>query len=109
MSAHATGTLQGDAQEAQAIAGIFGDRVPVSSLKGHLGHSMAACGAGELILGLKMMNEGVLIGTRNLDEVAEECSGIQHLKENKKIKVDTMLSNNFAFGGINTSMILRRM
>jgi 3-oxoacyl-[acyl-carrier-protein] synthase II len=107
ISAHATGTLQGDAQEAKAIAGLFGDEVPVSSLKAHFGHSMAACGAGELILSLKMMEEGLLIGTRNLDEVAEDCSGIYHLRKNTKQNVKTVLSNNFAFGGINTSCIIK--
>lgn len=107
VSAHATGTMQGDAQEAQAIAGLFSDKVAVSSLKAHFGHSMAACGTGELIMALKMIESGTLIGTRNLDEVAPDCSGVWHLTKNHKQKTNTVLSNNFAFGGINTSLVIR--
>ncbi|MBC7370789.1 MAG: beta-ketoacyl-[acyl-carrier-protein] synthase family protein [Bdellovibrionaceae bacterium] len=109
VSAHATGTLQGDAAEAAAIGGLFGGQVPVSSLKAHFGHSMAACGTQELITTLMMMNEGVQIGTRNLEEVAPECSQVMHLKQNRKISTDIALSNNFAFGGINTSFVIRKV
>jgi 3-oxoacyl-[acyl-carrier-protein] synthase II len=109
VSAHATGTLQGDAAEAAAVGAMFGSQVPVSSLKGHLGHSMAACGTQELITTLMMMDEGILIGTRNLEEVAPECAQVMHLKENKKQRTQVALSNNFAFGGINTSFIIRKV
>lgn len=109
ISAHATGTLQGDAQEAKAISELFHQQqTPVSSLKAHFGHSMAACGAGELIMSLKMMEDDILIGTRNLDEVAEDCSGVRHLTNNIKQKSNTVLSNNFAFGGINTSIVIKK-
>lgn len=107
VNAHATGTLQGDAQEALAIKNVFGSNVPVSSLKAHFGHSMAACGVGEIIATLKMMESSTLIGTRNLEEVAEECSGINHLLKNTKSNFNLALSNNFAFGGINTSLIIK--
>lgn len=108
VNAHATGTLQGDAAEAGAIGTMFGQQIPVSSLKGHMGHSMAACGTQELIAGLLMMDEGVLIGTRNLDDVAPECAKVHHLQSNLKRSTEIMLSNNFAFGGINTSLIIRK-
>ena len=107
VSAHATGTLQGDAQEAMAIQNVFGSEVPVSSLKGHFGHSMAACGVGEVITTLKMMEAETMIGTRNLEEVAPDCMGIKHLLKNEKRKFNLALSNNFAFGGINTSLIIK--
>lgn len=107
INAHATGTMQGDAQEAIAIKSVFGSDVPVSSLKGHLGHSMAACGVGEVIATLKMMENGTLIGTRNLEEVSDECSGVNHLLKNTKRNFNLALSNNFAFGGINTSLIIK--
>jgi 3-oxoacyl-[acyl-carrier-protein] synthase II len=68
VSAHATGTIQGDAAEAKAISQLFGSQVPTSSLKGHFGHSMAACGVHELIATICMMDQGVLINTRNLEE-----------------------------------------
>ena len=109
VSAHATGTLQGDAAEAAAIGGVFGNQVPVSSLKAHFGHSMAACGTQELITTLMMMNEGVQIGTRNLEEVAPECSQVMHLQNNRNVNTNLALSNNFAFGGINTSFVLKKV
>lgn len=108
LSAHATGTLQGDAAEAAALRQMFGAQVPTSSLKGHFGHSMAACGVQELVATLMMMDEGVQIGTRNLEEVAPECSGVMHLQKNQKVNFDTALSNNFAFGGINTSFVVKK-
>ncbi len=107
VSAHATGTLQGDAQEAIAIQNVFGSEVPVSSLKGHFGHSMAACGVAEVITTLSMMKAETMIGTRNLEEVAPDCVGIKHLLQNEKRKFNFALSNNFAFGGINTSLIIK--
>jgi 3-oxoacyl-[acyl-carrier-protein] synthase II len=109
VSAHATGTLQGDAAEAYAIGHLFGAQTPTSSLKGHFGHSMAACGVQELIATLTMMEEGVMIGTRNLEEVAPECSQVKHLQANQKTGFNTALSNNFAFGGINTSFVFKRL
>jgi 3-oxoacyl-[acyl-carrier-protein] synthase II len=109
VNAHATGTLQGDAQEASAVAKTFGSEVPISSLKAHFGHSMAACGGIEFISILKMMESGVLIKTKNLEEVAPECQGVFHLHENLNRKIKIAISNNFAFGGINTSLIVRSM
>ncbi len=107
VSAHATGTLQGDGQESSAIKHVFGDEIPVSSLKGHFGHSMSACGVGEIVATLLMMESGTMIGTKNLEEVADDCAGVNHLKENTKRKFNTAISNNFAFGGINTSLVFR--
>lgn len=109
VNAHATGTLQGDAAEAKAIYNLLGSEVPVSSLKGHLGHSMAACGVHELVASMIMMDEGLLIGTRNLEEVAPDCVGVKHLQSNLKTNSRTILSNNFAFGGVNTSCVIKKV
>lgn len=106
VNAHATGTTHGDEEEAKAIRTMFADRVPVSSLKGHFGHSLAACGTLELIASVKMMQTGVLIPTRNLDNIGAECGGIQLLTKAAKQSVTAILSNNFAFGGMNTSLIV---
>ena len=106
INAHATGTLQGDAEEAKAIGEVFGDQVPVSSLKGHFGHSLAACGAIEAISSIKMMEERVLIPTRNLTVIDPSCSQILHIQEKRSIRTEVVLSNNFAFGGMNTSLLL---
>ena len=107
INAHATGTRQGDIAESQAIAALFGNTVPVSSLKGHLGHTMAASGAIETIACVAMMRKETLFPTRNLDTPAEECSGILHLRQPEARKVTHILKNSFAFGGINCSLILR--
>jgi 3-oxoacyl-[acyl-carrier-protein] synthase II len=109
VNAHATGTLHGDPEEAQSVRGIFGDRVPVSSLKGHFGHSLAACGALEVIASVKMIESRVLIPTRNLTEVDESCAGIWHLKQLTPSKPEFILSNNFAFGGMNTSLLIGKV
>lgn len=106
INAHATATQQGDAEEAVAIAKVFGDRVPVSSLKGHFGHSLAACGAIEAIASTLMMQKSIVIPTRNLDEIDPACQQIQHLQQLRTAPIKRVLSNNFAFGGINTSLIL---
>jgi 3-oxoacyl-[acyl-carrier-protein] synthase II len=108
VNAHATATEQGDIAECQAIAGIFGDKVPVSSLKGHLGHAMAASGAIELVACVRMIREGLLIPTLNLEEVDPRCGGIGHLREIARRSIGTVIKNNFALGGVNSSIILRR-
>lgn len=106
VNAHATGTRQGDREEASAIREVLGGRVPVSSLKGHLGHSLAACGALEAIASINMMEKGVLLPTRNLDEIDPDCAGLDHLLEKRPAHPRLVLSNNFAFGGMNTSLLL---
>jgi 3-oxoacyl-[acyl-carrier-protein] synthase II len=107
INAHATGTLQGDLAEAEAIRQLVGDRVPVSSLKGHLGHTMAASGAIELAASIGMMHHGELIATRNLHQVDEHCSGLLHLQKNQAAEPKLILKNNFAMGGINSTVIVR--
>jgi 3-oxoacyl-[acyl-carrier-protein] synthase II len=106
VNAHATGTVQGDQEEALAIGDLLGNRVPVSSLKGHFGHSLAACGTLEVIASVEMMRRGVLIPTKNLESVDPGCSSVFHLKEKRPSNPKHVMSNNFAFGGMNTSIVL---
>lgn len=108
VNAHATATIHGDGEEAKAIAGVFGPNIPVSSLKGHLGHSLAACGALEVIASVEMIQNSLIIPTRNLTHVAPECEGVRHIKENISAPVRNVLSNNFAFGGMNTCLLVSR-
>lgn len=107
INAHATGTVQGDIAEAEAIRAVFSDQVPVSSLKGHLGHTMAASGAIELAGSVGMLQKQQLFATRNLRQIDERCSGIQHLQQNLERPVRIILKNNFAMGGINCTLIIR--
>jgi 3-oxoacyl-[acyl-carrier-protein] synthase II len=108
VNAHATGTEQGDIAECAAISSVFGSRTPTSSLKGHLGHAMAASGTLELAACIEMIRQGVLIPTLNLDNVDPLCAGIAHLQGIGERRVNAVIKNNFALGGVNSSIILRR-
>jgi len=109
INAHATATLQGDKEEAEAIAEVFGPSVPVSSLKGYIGHTLGASGAIELIASLQMMQKGVIYPTLNLENISPECTGINHVTRPVTKKIDTILKNCFAFGGINAALVCRKL
>lgn len=109
ISAHATATPQGDVAEATAINALFGNRVPVSSLKGNLGHTLAASGAIELIASLKMMEQGLLYPTHNLEVIDPDCAGINHVRHAREARIETVLKNSFAFGGINAALVCQRL
>jgi 3-oxoacyl-[acyl-carrier-protein] synthase II len=108
INAHATGTTAGDIAEAKMIEEIFGDAVPVSSSKGHLGHTLGACGAVEAILCIEMMRRGVIHQTLNLENIDEACAGISHVTRPLRRKLRHVISNNFAFGGINSVLVLKK-
>ena len=106
ISAHATGTKVGDAAEASAIRSVFGNGTPVSSLKGHLGHTLGASGSLEMAAVAGMMRDGLVLPTRNLETV-EDCSGILLPREVQERKLKVCLKNSIAFGGVNTSLVCR--
>lgn len=108
INAHATGTPLGDAAEVQAIADVFGDRTLVSSLKGHMGHTLGASGALELAASVRMCNDGTLIPTLNLRQPGLGCEGISHVGRVRRGRVDAFVKNSVAFGGINSILIIRR-
>jgi 3-oxoacyl-[acyl-carrier-protein] synthase II len=84
--------------------------VPVSSLKGHLGHTLGACGAIEAALSIGMMRGGWIAPTRNLETVDAECAALDYVMASPRdAKLATVMSNKFAFGGINTSLVFRRV
>jgi 3-oxoacyl-[acyl-carrier-protein] synthase II len=108
VNAHATGTETGDMAESRAIDQVFGGGVPVSSLKGHLGHTMAASGAIELQAAVGMMNRSVLVPTRNLNSPDLDCGKLNFVRKNKVKDLSVCIKNSFAFGGVNSSIVLRR-
>jgi 3-oxoacyl-[acyl-carrier-protein] synthase II len=108
VNAHATATIQGDIVESQAISELFGDDTPVSSLKGHLGHTMAASGALELAALVEMTRRGCLIPTLNLENIDEACRDIRHICNLEIATIENAIKNNFALGGINASLVIRR-
>lgn len=106
VSAHATGTKVGDAAEAAAIRSVLGDKVPVSSLKGHLGHTLGASGALELAAVHGMMQNGIVLPTRNLEQV-DDCAGILLPRQLMDHKVRVCIKNSIAFGGVNASLVCK--
>lgn len=106
VNAHATGTLQGDEAEARAVEAVLGRDVPVSSLKGHMGHTMAACGALELIATLMMMRQSTLVPTRSLREPDATCRRLSLLIDIEHRPVDVAIINSFALGGVNSALVI---
>ena len=109
ISAHATATIQGDQAEAEAIRDIFGDRVPVSGMKGYIGHTLGASGAIELAAALEMMSRGIIYPTLNLEDVDASCSGIAHVQTPLEKEIKVVVKNSFAFGGINTVLVCKKL
>lgn len=110
ISAHGTATDRGDIAESNATADIFADKVPFSSLKSYFGHTLGACGSIEAWLSIKMMQEGWFTPTLNLHEVDPQCGNLDYIiGDIRKVDCEFIQSNNFAFGGINTSLIFKRM
>ncbi|MFL0804948.1 MAG: beta-ketoacyl-ACP synthase [Agarilytica sp.] len=109
VNAHGTATDRGDIAESNATESVFGQRIPISTLKGHLGHSLGACGAIEAWASINMMRENSFAPTLNLQSPDERCGDLDYIMgENRNMQCEYIMSNNFAFGGINTSLILKR-
>jgi 3-oxoacyl-[acyl-carrier-protein] synthase II len=110
ISAHGTSTDRGDIAESQATAALFGNKTPISSMKSYTGHTLGACGAIEAWAAIRMMNEGWFHPTANLDVIDPQCAELDYIKGDiRQFDCDTIMSNNFAFGGINTSLIFKRV
>jgi 3-oxoacyl-[acyl-carrier-protein] synthase II len=109
VNAHGTSTDQGDVAESQATQAVLGSRAAISSLKSYMGHTLGACGALETWMTLEMMKAGWFAPTLNLRQVDPRCGELDYvLSGGRKIETEYVMTNNFAFGGINTSLILRR-
>ncbi|MBB1360829.1 beta-ketoacyl-ACP synthase [Shewanella sp. SR44-4] len=109
ISAHGTATDRGDIAETAATHAVFGAETPISSLKSYTGHTLGACGSLEAWTSINMMNEGWFAPTLNLNHVDPECAALDYIKDDiRHIDTDYIMSNNFAFGGINTSLIFKR-
>ena len=109
VNGHGTATEWGDIAESKATAAALGEGVPIHSLKSYFGHSLGACGSIEAWLGIEMMKSGSFVPTANLVSVDERCAPLDYVMgEPRKLEIEYLMSNNFAFGGINTSLIFRR-
>ena len=106
VNAHATGTTHGDEVEATVINKIYGPGTPTASLKGYMGHTMGACGAIEAIATLLMMREGFIVSTLNLENPDPALPPLNHVMGGSRDQRSRLAaSNNFAFGGVNTSLV----
>ncbi len=109
VNAHGTATDRGDVAETQATRSVFDRKVPISSLKSYFGHTLGACGAIEAWLAIEMMNSGWFAPTINLENIDIDCGELDYITElDREMDCNYVMSNNFAFGGINTSLIFKK-
>ncbi|WP_197471774.1 MULTISPECIES: beta-ketoacyl-ACP synthase [Methylomonas] len=109
VSAHGTATEYGDIAESHATRAVFGARMPVSALKSFTGHTLGACGVLEAWAAIMMMREGWFHATANLESVDPACAELDYIQGSiRLLTCEYVMSNNFAFGGINTSLIFKR-
>ncbi len=109
VNGHGTATEQGDIAETQATQSLFGSRMPISSQKSFFGHTLGACGALESWFSIEMLNRDHYIHTLNLDSIDPRCGELDYLVGAPRVmQHEFVMNNNFAFGGINTSLIFRR-
>lgn len=105
---HGTATEQGDIAETLAAEAVFG-HIPISSQKSYLGHTLGACGALESWFSIEMMRDGWFAPTLNLENIDERCGKLDYIQgDGREIHTDYVMNNNFAFGGVNTSLIFKR-
>jgi len=110
VNAHATATDLGDVCESKAVMRVLGDAVPVSSTKGFTGHTLGGCGAIESVFCLAMLRDGFLAPTKNLERPHPDVAPLAYLSgAARDARPDVVMNNNFAFAGLNTSLIFRRV
>ncbi len=109
VNGHGTATQRGDIAESHATYNCFGRAIPINTQKGYIGHTLGACGAIESWLAINMMNNDWFAPNLNLDHVDPACAPLDYITgEGRDMHVTYLMCNNFAFGGINTSLIFRR-
>jgi 3-oxoacyl-[acyl-carrier-protein] synthase II len=109
VNAHGTATQHGDVAESQATQQVFGGNVPISSLKSYMGHTLGACGALESWISIEMMRAAWFAPTINLARIDPHCADLDYIVgAGRHLECEYVMSNNFAFGGINTSLIFKR-
>jgi 3-oxoacyl-[acyl-carrier-protein] synthase II len=108
VSAHGTATDRGDIAESHATANVLGSRVPISSMKSYVGHTLGACGALESWWAVEMMRNGWFAPTINLNDPDPACAELDYITgAGRVMRTGYVMNNNFAFGGINTSLIFK--
>ena len=109
VNGHGTATEWGDIAEGKATVEVLGNRIPIHALKSYFGHSLGACGSIEAWLGIEMMKDKWFAPTANLVNVDERCAELDYvIGKGRHHDIEYLMSNNFAFGGINTSLIFKK-
>lgn len=111
INAHGTATSANDATESKSVRAVFGDyasKIPMSSIKSMLGHSMGASGAIEFVASCKTIVEQVVPPTINYTEPDPACDLDYVPNEARQVKVDALLSNTFGFGGCNAILAVTK-
>lgn len=110
INAHGTGTINGDIAESQATFNVFKNKVPISTIKSYTGHTLGACGAIEAVMSIEMLNHNWFCPILNLKNIDERCAELDYIMHKPyQFETEYIMSNNFAFGGINTSLIFKRI
>lgn len=108
VNGHGTATDRGDIAETIATEKVLGKDASISSLKSYLGHTLGACGAIEAWASINMMKAEWFCPTLNLKQIDPKCGDLHYITaDGMKKKTNYVMSNNFAFGGINTSLIFK--
>jgi len=109
VNGHGTATEHGDIAETRATSALFGPHMPISSQKSYLGHTLGACGALESMFSIQMMRAGWFAPTVNLQNVDPRCGELDYITgDGRRLELEYVVNNNFAFGGVNTSLVFRR-
>ncbi len=110
INAHGTSTPVGDSKELGAIREVFGEDIPpISSTKSLSGHALGAAGVHEAIYSLLMMENDFIAESANIENLDEAAEGMPIVRERQDgVKIETLLSNSFGFGGTNASLVFRK-
>ncbi len=111
INTHGTSTPAGDLNETKAIKELFNgleNCPPITSTKGQIGHCLGAAGAIEAIFAIKSLNEGIIPPTINIENQDPQCDLDYVPNVSRKVELETVMSNNFGFGGTNGSIIFKK-
>jgi nodulation protein E len=111
INAHGTGTTANDRTETEALKRVFGEqarKIPASSTKSMIGHALGAAGALEMVATILAIRDGVAPPTINYLGPDPACDLDYVPNEAREVKIDTAMSNSFAFGGLNAVLVAKR-
>lgn len=109
INTHGTSTVVGDTKELEAIKETFGENIPfISATKSLTGHSLGAAGVHEAIYSLLMLEHGFIAPSINIEELDPLAQGMPIVTQTKEVKLDTVMSNSFGFGGTNASLVFSK-